>query len=142
MNAFFVLDSMHPASLTLRDYSKVVANINCCIQEKISPGVPGGPMPSLRARCFQMSLQILSLKKISQCIFAALIAVCLVFPAALSAQGTGGRILGRVSDPSGAVLAGVKVALVNEATSVSREGTTNEAGDYDFVEVPVGSYRL
>jgi Carboxypeptidase regulatory-like domain len=60
----------------------------------------------------------------------------------LFAQGTGGRILGRVADPSGAVLANAKVTLVNEATNVSRDATTNSSGDYDFVEVPVGTYRL
>ncbi len=37
------------------------------------------------------------------------------------AQSTGGRILGRVADPSGAVLAGAKVTLSNEATGVSRD---------------------
>jgi len=58
------------------------------------------------------------------------------------AQGTGGRILGRVADPSGAVLANVKVSLVNDATGVSRDTTTNDSGDYTFVEVPVGSYSL
>ena len=63
-------------------------------------------------------------------------------PTFLSAQGTTGRIVGRVSDPGGAVLANVKVTLVNEGTSVSRDGKTNDSGDYDFVEVPVGTYRL
>jgi hypothetical protein len=75
-------------------------------------------------------------------------AVCLaaslavLLPALLPAQSTGGRILGRVSDASGAVLANVKVILVNEATNVPRDSNTNSAGDYDFVEVPVGTYRL
>ena len=36
-------------------------------------------------------------------------------------QSTGGRILGRVADPTGAVLTGVKVTLINEATGVSRD---------------------
>jgi hypothetical protein len=67
---------------------------------------------------------------------------CLASPTLLLAQSTGGRILGRVADPSGAVLANVKVALVNEATNVSRDANTNANGDYDFVEVPVGTYRL
>src|ERR1700751_2798805 len=70
------------------------------------------------------------------------IAVSLTIPALLSAQGTTGRIVGRVADPGGAVLANVKVSLVNEGTSVSRDSKTNENGDYDFVEVPVGTYRL
>ena len=70
------------------------------------------------------------------------VAISLSIPTLVSAQGTSGRILGRVSDPSGAVLAGAKVTLVNEATNVSRDANTSENGDYDFVEVPVGSYRV
>jgi carboxypeptidase family protein len=58
------------------------------------------------------------------------------------AQSTGGRILGRISDPSGAVLAGVKVTLVNEATGVSRDIQSNDSGDYVFVEVQPGNYRV
>ncbi len=47
-----------------------------------------------------------------------LVVLCLVSSTYLLAQSTGGRILGRVADPSGAVLANVKVTLVNEATGV------------------------
>jgi hypothetical protein len=57
-------------------------------------------------------------------------------------QSTGGRILGRVADPTGAVLAGVKVVLTNEATGVGRDVQTNPSGDYNFVEVVPGSYRV
>ncbi|HET6177497.1 MAG TPA: carboxypeptidase regulatory-like domain-containing protein [Candidatus Sulfotelmatobacter sp.] len=70
------------------------------------------------------------------------VAISLSIPILLSAQGTTGRVLGKVADPSGAILAGVKVTLVNEATNVSRDTTTNQNGDYDFVEVPVGTYRV
>ena len=84
-------------------------------------------MPSLRARW------------IAVCLAAAL---SLLIPKLVSAQGTTGRIVGRVSDPSGAVVAGVKVTLVNEATGISRESTSNPSGDYDFIEIPVGTYRL
>src|SRR6476659_9545027 len=68
--------------------------------------------------------------------------VWLLIPTLLPAQGTAGRIVGRVSDAAGAVLPKVKVTLVNEGTSASRDSNTNENGDYDFVEVPVGTYRL
>ena len=84
-------------------------------------------MPSVRARCTAV------------CLVAAL---SLLLPALLPAQGTAGRIIGRVADASGAVLANVKVTLVNESTNVSRDTRTNAGGDYDFVEVPVGTYRL
>jgi hypothetical protein len=84
-------------------------------------------MPSLRARCSVVCLAV---------------TLCFLLPIQLLAQGTGGRILGRVADPTGAVLASVKVVLVNEGTNVSRDTLTNGSGDYDFVEVPVGTYRL
>ena len=73
---------------------------------------------------------------------SSVVSLCLICSTLVSAQGTGGRILGRVSDSSGAVLAGVKVTLTNEATSVSSESTTNANGDYGFPQVPVGVYRL
>ena len=63
------------------------------------------------------------------------LSLCLIGSTLLSAQSTGGRILGRVSDPSGAVLAGVKVTLANEATGVTRDSVTNDSGDYGFPQV-------
>ena len=57
-------------------------------------------------------------------------------------QSTSGRIVGRVADPTGAVLAGVKITLVNEATGASRDTQSNESGDFKFVEVVPGSYRV
>src|ERR1700721_1262053 len=87
----------------------------------------GDSMPSLRSRCYVMCLAL---------------AISLSNPTLLSAQGTAGRLIGPVADPSGANVAGVKVTLVNEATNVSRDTKTNENGDYDFVEVPVGTYRV
>jgi hypothetical protein len=89
-------------------------------------------MPSLRARWTLMCLQTVCLA-----LFVSQPLATLMF-----AQGTSGRIVGRVSDPSGAVVANVKVTLVNEGTNVSRDAVTNGNGDYDFIEVPVGTYRL
>ncbi len=70
------------------------------------------------------------------------VCLCLICSMLGFAQGTGGRIIGRVADSSGAVLANVKVTLTNEATGVSHEAQTNGNGDYGFPEVPVGTYRL
>jgi len=70
------------------------------------------------------------------------LAVVLCFPALLSAQGTGGRVLGRISDPSGAVLASVKITATNDATGVPHDTVSNESGDYVFPELPVGTYSL
>src|SRR5207245_10215792 len=71
-----------------------------------------------------------------------LVLFCLTGSTVMLAQSTGGRVLGRVADPSGAVLAGVKVTLTNEATGVTRSAQTNSSGDYVFVEVLPGNYRV
>lgn len=58
------------------------------------------------------------------------------------AQSTGGRIIGKVSDSTGAVVGGVNVQLTNLATAVARQATSNDTGDYAFVEVAPGNYRV
>ena len=73
-------------------------------------------------------------------LFLAIIASVSVWTYPALSQSTSGRILGRVADPTGAVLAGVKVTLTNQATGVSRSGQTNSGGDYNFVEVQPGTY--
>src|ERR1700688_4503910 len=70
------------------------------------------------------------------------LSLCLICSTLTSAQSTGGRILGRVEDSSGAVLANVKVTATNDATGIVRETNTNASGDYVFPEVPVGTYTL
>ncbi len=72
----------------------------------------------------------------------ALVAFLLLTPALLLAQGANGRIVGRVADPTGAVLAGAKVTLTNEATAITRDALTNDSGDYSFVQVVPGTYTL
>jgi outer membrane receptor protein involved in Fe transport len=72
----------------------------------------------------------------------AVLGLSLICSSFVAAQGTGGRILGRVADSSGAVLANVNVTLTNEATGVSTTSTTNSNGDYGFPQVPVGVYRI
>ena len=68
--------------------------------------------------------------------------VCLICSTLLIAQSTGGRILGHVSDASGASVAGAKVTLSNEATGVSRDAKTNDSGDYVLLEVQPGQYSI
>ncbi len=74
------------------------------------------------------------------CLVSLGLVALLIVPAL--GQSTGGRILGRVADPSGAVLANVKVTAVNEATGVNQETQTGGTGDYGFPQLAVGVYRL
>jgi outer membrane receptor protein involved in Fe transport len=57
-------------------------------------------------------------------------------------QSTGGRIIGRVSDSTGAVITGVQVTLINDATGINRDTKTDQSGDYTFIEVVPGNYRV
>jgi hypothetical protein len=59
-----------------------------------------------------------------------------------SAQSTGGRIRGTVTDASGSAVVGATVVLVNTATNIQREVTSNATGEYLFIEVPVGTYEI
>src|ERR1700731_823739 len=70
------------------------------------------------------------------------LSLCLICSTLAFAQSTGGRILGRVADTSGAVLAKGKGPATNEATGISRDTLANDSGDYVFPEMPVGTYTL
>ena len=67
-----------------------------------------------------------------------------VFALALSlqAQEARGTLLGRVTDPSGAIVAGAKVEAANVETGVRFTSTTNRSGDYIFPLLVPGSYTI
>jgi Carboxypeptidase regulatory-like domain len=58
------------------------------------------------------------------------------------AQTATGQITGAVKDTSGAVIAKVKVVVTNQQTGLTRETTTNDAGDYTVPLLPVGLYTV
>jgi hypothetical protein len=58
------------------------------------------------------------------------------------AQLDRGAITGTVTDPSGAVVPGAKIAIRNQGTNVKYESATTGAGDYNAVNLPAGSYEL
>jgi hypothetical protein len=53
-----------------------------------------------------------------------------------------GSISGYVRDKSGAVLAGDTVTIVQQATGYTRAAKTDAAGQYRFLALPSGRYRL
>jgi len=60
----------------------------------------------------------------------------------MSAQTSQGRISGRVSDQSGAVVAGATVTIVNTETDIRRVLTTNSAGEYFAPNLNPGVYAI
>src|SRR5215471_14758858 len=64
------------------------------------------------------------------------------FSSVISAQTITGSITGTVTDPSKAVVADVKVVATNNATNLTYQATTNEAGVYNLLFLPVGQYTV
>jgi len=58
------------------------------------------------------------------------------------AQDATGRIVGNVTDPSGAVILGAKVTVTNEATKVSQSTITDKDGFFQVLALPIGYYRV
>jgi len=71
---------------------------------------------------------------------AGLLAAALSQP--LHAQVLYGSVSGTVSDPSGAVIPGSQVTIVNDTTGFTRTEITDSGGYYRFLDIPEGSYTL
>jgi hypothetical protein len=60
----------------------------------------------------------------------------------LSAQTFRGTILGTITDPSGAVVAGATVTVKNVGTGLERTMQTSADGSYALPELPIGTYTV
>ncbi|MEJ7701570.1 MAG: TonB-dependent receptor [Pyrinomonadaceae bacterium] len=71
------------------------------------------------------------------------LAFVLITGQSLFAQGTRGTIRGTVTDPSQAVVPNATVELIDVAKNVTiRTTTTNESGEYQFVEIEPSTYNV
>jgi hypothetical protein len=73
--------------------------------------------------------------------FMVVALVVLAAASTATAQTFTGGLRGAVRDANG-VIPGVTVQLINEATNVAREVTSNEEGLYNFAAVPPGVYTV
>jgi hypothetical protein len=67
--------------------------------------------------------------------------LCLI-ASALWAQGSVTSLRGRVSDPSGAAIAGASLRLENPATGFSVTRQCDASGEYQFHQLPAGRYNI
>src|ERR1700688_2533026 len=76
--------------------------------------------------------------------FVALAITFLLFSTLVLAQTTvgSGSIQGTVTDPSGAVVSGAKVAITNQGTSQTQSMTTNASGSYSSGALDPGNYKV
>src|SRR6202140_3075583 len=75
------------------------------------------------------------------CVLGTILGV-LFFSLALFAQGDFGRILGTVTDPSGAVIAGATVSVIDTQRGLARTLTTDQAGEYNAPTLIPGTYTV
>lgn len=57
-------------------------------------------------------------------------------------QDAGGRIIGTVTDPQGAVVPEAKVTIINVATGVVSPTSANADGYFEVLALPIGTYKV
>lgn len=70
------------------------------------------------------------------------IALLLAIPLAASAQVTTATIVGKVTDPSGAIVPGAEVTASNRETGLKRNTVSGDDGTYRLEFMPVGKYSV
>ncbi|MBI4468268.1 MAG: TonB-dependent receptor [Acidobacteria bacterium] len=66
----------------------------------------------------------------------------LILTHTIVAYGQTAQVTGRITDPRGAVVSGVRIVVSNEDIGLRREATSNEEGYYTFALLHPGSYRM
>ena len=71
-----------------------------------------------------------------------IVTLVLIIPAALFGQGYFGTVSGEITDPSGAVVPGAKITLVDQQKGYQFATTSDRVGRYLFTSVPPGTYSV
>ncbi|CAN5323174.1 hypothetical protein BH20ACI2_BH20ACI2_11400 [soil metagenome] len=73
---------------------------------------------------------------------ARLVLICLLTSVVVYGQQQNPVLRGTVTDESGALLPGVMLTLANESAGITRNSISDASGEYQFQQLPVGTYRL
>lgn len=83
-----------------------------------------------------------TLKLVSSFVAMSLAILLVLSSSAALGQATTGQIVGTVTDPSGALVGGVKVVATNENTGVAYPATSTGEGEYTIFNVLAGTYDI
>src|SRR5256885_3126822 len=72
----------------------------------------------------------------------ALLALSLILAGFSYGQAVTGSLLGTITDASGAAVPNAKVTITDANTGISRNANTNENGNYNFADLPPGTYTV
>src|SRR3954452_4597808 len=75
-------------------------------------------------------------------VVVGLFVAALLLPATARAQFDTATVLGTIKDSSGAVVPGATVILKNTATGITANAVTDADGNYQFLNVRVGTYSI
>src|ERR1700757_2603847 len=78
----------------------------------------------------------------SLCLAVAVALMCGLAVTGALGQAVYGSILGTVTDPSGAAVAGAKVTVTSQTKNVSTETTTNDSGNYSVTHLIPDVYSV
>ncbi|MDT7540234.1 MAG: hypothetical protein QOE33_138 [Acidobacteriota bacterium] len=96
----------------------------------------------MRSSCVSHSLGGIGNLKQLATVITCVVLVCAMTALAFAQQPTTATLIGRVTDPNGAVVPGVKVSATQKAIGVKREATSNAEGEFALVNLPVGEYEV
>jgi hypothetical protein len=80
--------------------------------------------------------------KVKKCLAVFAVFFCLLAGSAARAQDATGRIIGNVTDPSGAPILGANVTVTNLGTKIGQTTTTDQSGFYQVLSLPIGTYEV
>src|SRR5438128_6452759 len=72
----------------------------------------------------------------------AFVLVCVLGISVAWSQTATGRIIGTVTDPTGAVIPGAPITVTNVGTQTAYSALTNEQGFYQVLLLPIGMYQV
>src|SRR5579862_8544787 len=96
--------------------------------------------PAMRFRTVATSLP--RPRELWPAVSRALLGACLLLGVSAFAQTTAGRILGTLTDPSGAAVSGATVTVTDVQRGTSRTLTTDDAGSYAAPDLQPGTYKI
>jgi len=117
-------------------FSELLEFCLCNLDGENKSTVPGGLCMALRT-CKHVSYSPVTRRAAIRLSLAVLL-----FAVSVRAQNTNGRVIGIVSDPQGAAVAGAKVTVTNVGTNVTWNTATDEKGSYQVLDVPIGIYKV
>jgi hypothetical protein len=80
--------------------------------------------------------------RLSVCLLWLALASVAIAPRVASAQSTFGTLTGTITDPSGAVLPGTTVTIINVATGAERMGVAAASGEFQIPNLDAGTYTM